>query len=108
MIQEKLEELSIPVITLEAGKKAHIVRYLLTKKLRSIVQYRHSMFERVYTIKPKLAEKLLATGYKQISRFGRWCPVKVCVLAELSLLQVCFVCGFIQLTVVWLNHALNF
>lgn len=35
------------------------------------------MFERVYPLNEKLAKKMLQSGYKQPSRFGRWCPVKV-------------------------------
>jgi hypothetical protein len=39
--------------------------------------------ERVYKIKYKLAQKLIDFGYKQLSRFGRWCPVKVNLFYEL-------------------------
>jgi adenylate/nucleoside-diphosphate kinase len=76
-VTEKLEELMIPCLRVMSSRKPHIVRYLLTKKLHSIVQCRHSMFERVYNIKPRIAEKLLSCGYKKLSRFGRWCPVKL-------------------------------
>ena len=68
----------IPRIELDAGRKPHIVRYTMSKKLRSIVQYRHSLFERVYPIPERLALRMLQVGYKQPSHFGRWCPVKVC------------------------------
>ena len=66
-------------IELDAGRKAHIVRYAITKKLKNIVQHRDSIFERVYPIKEKLALRMLKTGYKQPSRFGHWCPVQVCI-----------------------------
>jgi len=49
----------------------------MNKKLKQYVDYRQSMFERVYPIGEKLAQKMLQTGYKQPSRFGRWCPFKV-------------------------------
>jgi adenylate/nucleoside-diphosphate kinase len=62
---------------IDGGRKPPIVRYILTKKLRPMVDYRHSIFERVYPISEKLIRKMLMTGYKQPSRFGRWCPVKV-------------------------------
>ena len=67
----------VPRIELEAGRKPPIVRYQLSKKLRRIIEYRHSIFERVYPISERLAIRMMQTGYKQPSRFGRWCPVKV-------------------------------
>ncbi|KAK7500075.1 hypothetical protein BaRGS_00008622, partial [Batillaria attramentaria] len=76
-VQETLEEILIPKLDIDAGRKPHIVRYILNKKLRPYVEFRHSTFERVYTISEKLAHKMIQTGYKQPSRFGRWCPVKL-------------------------------
>ena len=75
--QDKLKELLVQCIPVQTGRKLHIVRYHLTKKLHSIIQCRYSMFERVFAVKPTVAEKLLSYGYKQLSRFGWWCPVKV-------------------------------
>ncbi len=76
-LQDKLEELLIPRIELDAGRKPHIVKYMMNKRLKSVCQFRHSYFERVQPISEKLANKMLQTGYKQPSRFGKWCPVKV-------------------------------
>jgi adenylate/nucleoside-diphosphate kinase len=67
----------IPRIELGGGRKPHIVRYALIKKLKPYIQYRHSLFERVYPVSEKLATKMLQHGYKQPSRFGRWDPVLV-------------------------------
>ena len=67
----------MPRIIVDAGRKATIVRYTLTKKLKSIVHTRHSIFERIYPISEKLANRMIHMGYKQMSRFGRWCPVRV-------------------------------
>lgn len=72
-----MEEALIPRAEVDGGRKPHIVRYILTKKLKPYVEFRHSLFERVYTISERLAKKMLTVGYKQPSRFGRWCPVKV-------------------------------
>jgi len=72
-----MDELLIPKIDIDGTRKPHIVRYILNKKLKPIIDARQSMFERVYPISEKLAMKMLATGYKQPSRFGRWCPVRV-------------------------------
>lgn len=63
---------------MSAGRKPHIVQYLISKKLHAIVRQRYSMFERVYSVNDQIANKLLDTGYKLLSRFGRWCPVAVC------------------------------
>ncbi|CAH1800208.1 unnamed protein product [Owenia fusiformis] len=77
VVQDVLEELLIPRIELDGGRKPHIIRYTLTKGLKNIVQYRHSIFERVYSISERMAKKMLQCGYKQPSRFGRWCPVQL-------------------------------
>lgn len=80
-----MEELLIPKIEVDSSRKPHIVRYMLNKKLRFVIEARQSMFERVYPISEKLAMKMLSAGYKQPSRFGRWCPVRVSwVLLTLS------------------------
>ncbi|KAF6770665.1 hypothetical protein AHF37_10781 [Paragonimus kellicotti] len=35
------------------------------------------MFERVYPVTPRIAERLIANGHRFPSRFGRWCPVSL-------------------------------
>ena len=86
MLQETLEEISVPRVTVEGGRKPHIVRYSMSKGLKPFIDFRHSMFERVYPVNERLANKMLQTGYKQPSKFGRWCPVKVL----LSVFVTCF------------------
>ncbi|XP_033125059.1 adenylate kinase 9-like isoform X4 [Anneissia japonica] len=75
-LQENLEELMVPRIDINAGRKPHIVRYTLEQNLKPVIDYRPSLFERVYPIKESVAKKMLEVGYKHPSRFGRWCPVK--------------------------------
>jgi len=87
--QERLDEIMIPRVTVPAGRKPHIVQYLINKKLVAIVQQRYSMFERVYSVTVNMANKLLDSGYKLLSRFGRWCPVAVCSSFGALLLQLC-------------------
>ena len=94
-VQETLEEILIPKLEIDAGRKPHIVRYILNKRLRPYVEFRHSLFERVYTISERLAHRMIQTGYKQPSRFGRWCPVKVrifcfCLRCFLDFFHFCF------------------
>lgn len=45
--------------------------------MKPIVDYRESLFEKVYPVKEPVAKKMLQIGYKHPSRFGSWCPVKV-------------------------------
>ena len=73
-----LQEFLIPRFTIEANRKPNIVQYLIKKRLKRFVEpQRKSLLERVYPIKYRLAMKLLNFGYKQLSRFGKWCPVKL-------------------------------
>ena len=67
----------IPRIDVEAGRKAHITQYVLTKMLKSQVKFRSSLFDRCHSVPPQLAKRMLKQGYKLPSRFGPWCPVKV-------------------------------
>ena len=77
VFQEKLEEMLVPRIEVDAGKKTHIVRYIINRQLGPYVNNRDSIFERVSPVTELLASKMIRRGYKQASRFGRWCPVKV-------------------------------
>ena len=77
LFQESLQDITIPLIEIEAGRKVHIVQYLLLKTLKAQVTHRENLFNRCQPINGVLAKKLLNQGYKLPSRFGRWCPVKV-------------------------------
>ncbi|VDP73606.1 unnamed protein product [Echinostoma caproni] len=72
---EQFEELSVPKVEIDTGGKLTWVRYRLVKRLTAILSNRQSLFERVYPVTPKIAERLIANGYRFPSRFGRWCPV---------------------------------
>ena len=78
-ITYNLRRISLMLTEVEGGRKPHIIRYQLSKSLKPHVEYRESMFERVYPINERLADRMIAVGYKQPSRFGRWCPVQVCI-----------------------------
>ena len=67
----------MPRFTVESNRKINIVRYLIKKRIKRFIDFRQSLFERVYPTKLRIANKLIDFGYKQLSRFGRWCPVKV-------------------------------
>ena len=77
-VTEGLDDVLIPHVEVEGGRKPHIIRYQLSKSLKPYTEFRESIFERVYPISEKLADRMIAVGYKQPSKFGRWCPVQVC------------------------------
>jgi adenylate/nucleoside-diphosphate kinase len=76
-VKENLQEAQIPRFNVVGNRKQTIVRYLIEKKLQRFVEFRQSLLERVYPIKVKMANKLIDVGFKHLSRFGRWCPVKL-------------------------------
>ncbi|CAH8679846.1 unnamed protein product [Schistosoma rodhaini] len=74
-ISEQIDELSIPKYEINAGGKITWARYRIVKRLHNLLENRSSLFERVYPITPKIAERLLINGYYFPSTYGRWCPV---------------------------------
>lgn len=74
-VQESLEDAPIPRVVVDAGRRQHIVYYILNRSLRPYVEYRQSIFERVYPLSEHMARQLLNNGYKQSSCLGCWCPV---------------------------------
>nr|XP_013031057.2 adenylate kinase 9 isoform X4 [Anser cygnoides] len=76
-VQEELENLLIPLIEINGGRKPHIVRYQIYCKLNSLVENRGSIFEKCYPISLPLAHKMLIFLYKFPSSFGQWDPIKL-------------------------------
>lgn len=76
-VQETLEEISIPRVEINGGRKPRIVEYCIKKVLKPVVDFRESLFDRCFAIDGFLANRMLSMGYKFPSRFGRWCPVKL-------------------------------
>jgi len=74
-VTEALDEFMIPKIEITAGRKVKIVRYLINSKLEKMVTCRDSIFERVYPVSVALAKRLLNSGHKHPSIFGKWDPV---------------------------------
>lgn len=76
-IREAFKDNLIPCFTVDANRKINIVTHVVNKRLEKFIDDRESLFERVYPIKQGTAAKLIEFGYNKLSRFGRWCPVKV-------------------------------
>lgn len=75
--KEPLQEAMIPRFKIDGNRRQKIVEHLLLKKLTRFVENRDSLLERTYVLKTRVANKLIDFGYKHLSRFGRWCPVKL-------------------------------
>ncbi|CAF0775596.1 unnamed protein product [Brachionus calyciflorus] len=75
--KDALQEVLIPRFTVDSNRKPNIVSFLIKKRLKRFIDNRQSLFERVYPIKLRIANKLIDFGYKRLSRFGRWCPIKL-------------------------------
>ena len=64
---------------IDASRKPKVVFYSLCQQLRSITDFRESLFSQCLAVRAKQANEMLARGYKQSSRFGRWDPVEVSI-----------------------------
>ncbi|XP_043922739.1 adenylate kinase 9 [Protopterus annectens] len=77
VVQEQLGNLLVPCIEINSGRKPHIVRFQLYKKLQNFTENRESIFEKCYTINYGLARRMLQLSYKHPSIFGFWDPVQL-------------------------------
>ena len=57
------------------GRKIKIVKYLINSRLEKLLTCRDSLFERVYPVSAALAKRLISSGHKHPSVFGKWDPV---------------------------------
>ena len=81
-LQDVLSELQITCHTIPAGRKVDVVLYSLEKSLSQYFINRNGLLSKSTPIDFPTAKKLLDHGYKQLSRFGYWCPVKVCTVSR--------------------------
>ncbi|KAB5539635.1 hypothetical protein PHYPO_G00091290 [Pangasianodon hypophthalmus] len=84
MIMELLAEHRIPHLTVNAGRKPHIVRSQLLNQFKPLVENREALFQRCHPISYAIAQKLLHCSYKYYSAFGCWDPIRY---AEGDLIQ---------------------
>ena len=78
-LQKVFQEEYVPYTVVNAADKPRYVKNRLSKKLERFIKLRENLFERVYPIKPQLAQKLIDMGYLHFSKFGKFCPVSVSV-----------------------------
>lgn len=60
-----------------ARRQIPVVLYSLKKALRPYTVDRGGLLAKCTPINGEMAKKLLDHGYKQLSNFKTWCPVKV-------------------------------
>lgn len=72
-----MTQLLIPNYTVNGGRKLHVVKYSLRKVLRPYIEDRESLLVKCTPVTMSIAKNLVNQGYKLMSKFGRWCPVKV-------------------------------
>ncbi|XP_019849767.1 PREDICTED: adenylate kinase 9-like [Amphimedon queenslandica] len=76
-IQDVLTEFQIPCHTISASRKVSVVICLMQKAMKQYFSNRSGILTKCTPIDPFSAKKLLDHSYKQISKFGYWCPVKL-------------------------------
>lgn len=102
VFQNTLEDLNIPRMAIDAARKPKVVFYSLCQQLRSITDFRESLFSQCLAVRARQANEMLAKGYKQSSRFGRWDPV---LLEEGCAIQPYQASGRLTYPVVFRAHA---
>lgn len=94
VLQEVLTELQIPCHFVSADRKIPVVAYSLEKALSRYFKDREGLLTKSSPVDPLTAKILLDHGYKQLSRFGYWCPIKV------SITRPCIDSGYLICTLI--------
>ncbi|XP_064400448.1 adenylate kinase 9-like [Halichondria panicea] len=76
-IQDVLTELQIPCHMINAGRRIPVVQYSFSKAICPYTAERQGLLSKCTSIDGNMAKKLLDQGYKQLSKFKMWCPVKL-------------------------------
>lgn len=72
-----MTQLLISNYTVNGGRKLHVVKYSLRKVLKPYIEDRESLLVKCTPVTMSIGKNLVNQGYKLMSKFGRWCPVKV-------------------------------
>ncbi|KAI6645758.1 Adenylate kinase 9-like [Oopsacas minuta] len=76
-VQELMGEANVTLFTVEGNKKPQSVFNSIESFMRPYVKYRKAMLTKVIPIDLALAHMLVKSRYKQLTRFGWWCPVQL-------------------------------
>ena len=81
--QEVFVDLQIPFHTIDAFKKPPVVKFLVEKCLLPFTENRNGLLTKCTPVNADIAKTLLDNGYKYLSPFKKWCPVKVTFVSVL-------------------------
>ncbi|CAF2709566.1 unnamed protein product [Rotaria sp. Silwood2] len=76
-VKKVFQQEYVPFSVVKASDKPRYVRNCISKKIERFTALRENLFERVYSIKAQLAQKLIDIGYLHYSKFGKFCPVSL-------------------------------
>ena len=74
-VEETMSDANVTWFSVEASKKPHSVLRSIENFLSPSVNFRRAMLTKVIPIDLGLAHMLVKSRYKQLTRFGWWCPV---------------------------------
>ena len=79
LLQDTFAELQIPCTVINASRKVPVVEFSMKKALKQFTTDRAGLLRKCTPIDLAMAKKLLDHGYKQTSKFKKWCPIEVCM-----------------------------
>lgn len=92
LLQEVFTDLLIPCHAVNACRKPSVVKFTVENFLLPFTENREGLLTKCIPVNANIAKKLLDNGYKYLSPFKKWCPVKLLddptsVLPPMSLLK---------------------
>ncbi|CAI8010883.1 Adenylate kinase 9 [Geodia barretti] len=76
-LQDTFAELQIPCTVINASRKVPVVEFSLKRALKQFTTDRAGLLRKCTPIDLAMATKLLDHGYKQTSKFKKWCPIEL-------------------------------
>lgn len=76
--QDVFSELQVSFTSVNGCKKPAVVQFCAEKSLLPYTVSREGLLTKCTPVNAEIAKKLLDQGYKYLSPFRKWCPVKVC------------------------------
>lgn len=77
--QDVFTELQVAYSSINGCRKSSVVKFCVEKSLLPYTTNRQGLLTKCTPINAEIAKKLLDQGYKHLSPFKKWCPVKVSV-----------------------------
>ena len=72
--------MQVPCYSINGCRKPAVVKYSVEKCLVRYTANRQGLLTKCTPINENVAKKLLDNGYKHLSPFKKWCPIKVCTM----------------------------